>query len=233
MTGSVKLIAVETSSRVGRVALAEDGRVVAEHEITAGMRHGRRLLPTIDEAVRRAGWSPKGIGLVAVGIGPGSFTGLRIAVMFARTAAWRTGAKVVGVPTLRAIAENAPAAERAIAVATDAQRGGVYWATYARADDGSLSQTSGEAVGPPQDVAQHLPREAYLLGGGLDRYGDLFAAWRRADEPLWWPRASVVAELAWAMHLRSEHTPAESLEPLYVRRPAPEEVRRRRERGGR
>lgn len=233
MADCVRLIAVETSTRIGRIALAENGCVVDEREITAGMHHGRQLTPMVDDAVRGAGWSPETIALVAVSIGPGSFTGLRIAVMFARTVAWRTGAGLVAVPTLGAVAANAPTGPGEVAAVTDAQRGGLYWAVYNRAGDGTLRQTGAEAVGPPEEVAAEVPTGAYVVGDGLGRYGPLFAGHPCAEERLWWPRASVVAELAWAMHLRGNHAPPEHMEPLYVRRPAPEEVRERHRRGGR
>lgn len=233
MKQNVRLVAVETSSRVGSVALSEDGRVIDERRITEGMRHGRELLPMVDAAMRAAGWPVDGIDLVAVGAGPGSFTGLRIAVMFARTVAWRVGARALAVPTLRVIAANAPADRSGVAVVVDAQRGGVYWATYRRGPDGSLERTTEEAVAPPAEVASRLAEDMYLIGSGLERYADLFGDRPRAAEPLWWPRAGVVAELGWAMHLAGEHMAAEMLEPLYVRRPAPEEMWERRQRGGR
>jgi len=233
MSSAVKLLAVETSGRIGRIALAADGRTVVERDIATGMRHGQVLLPVIDAAVRSLGWSPEEIALVALSGGPGSFTGLRLAVMFARTFCWRTGARSLLVPTLRAVAANAPADCPAVAVVADAQRGGVYWAVYTRAADGTLQCTSPEAVNPPEEVAAQLPADIYLIGTGLEPYGAAFGNRPRANADLGYPRASVVAELAWAMHLAGRHTPPEQLEPLYVRRPAPEEVRERRQRGGR
>jgi tRNA threonylcarbamoyladenosine biosynthesis protein TsaB len=233
MADEAKLIAVETSGRVGGVALAEGGRLVHEQTITAGMRHGRELVPALDAALKRAGWSPGDVGVVAVSIGPGSFTGLRIAVMFARALAWHTGARVVAVPTLRAVAEQAPADALRVAAVTDAQRGGVYWAVYGRAKGGSLERERAEAVGPPEEVVRAAPAGALATGDGLERYAELFAGRPQADRRQWAPRARTVAALGWAMHRRGEHTAADLLEPLYVRRPAPEEVRDRRARGGR
>jgi tRNA threonylcarbamoyladenosine biosynthesis protein TsaB len=231
---SLKLIAVDTSGRVGRLALAADGRVLVEREITAGMRHGRDLLPTIDAALRDAGWpGPRAIDVVAISIGPGSFTGLRISVMFARTLCWQTGARAVGVPTLAALAAGAPADVTDVAAVVDAQRGGVYWAVYQRQSDGSLLSSHAEAVSPPEDVVPHLGEGTLVIGSGLNRYADVFARFPQADESLWLPKAAAVAELGWAMHCRGEYTPADRLEPLYVRRPAPEEVWERRQRGGR
>src|SRR5712671_4542595 len=89
-----KIIAIETSSRVGSVALAEGPRLVAERTFetqtepaTADLRHGRELIPTLSALCREQGWRPSDISQCHVSIGPGSFTGLRVAVTFARTAA--------------------------------------------------------------------------------------------------------------------------------------------------
>jgi tRNA threonylcarbamoyladenosine biosynthesis protein TsaB len=226
----MKLIALETSTRNGSLALAEDGCPVAEAEVAAGLEGGRDLVSALDAAARQAGWRPADAALLAVSIGPGSFTGLRLAVMFARTFAWRTRARVVAVPTLRVIADNAPGDERDIAVISDAQRGGVYWSRYTRTADGSLSRVTEEAVAAPEDVAAQLPAGALLIGDGPERYAPMFDRWRRADASLNRPRAATVARLGWTMHLAGCHTPAELLEPLYVRRPAPEEVLERRQR---
>ena len=120
-----------------------------------------------------------------------------------------------------------------VAALTDAQRGGLYWAVYRREGDGGLSPLAPEAVGPPEEVARAIPREAMLIGDGLARYAETFAGRPQADATLWPPRAGTLARLGWAMHLRGEHIAADRLEPLYVRRPAPEEVLERRKRGGR
>jgi tRNA threonylcarbamoyladenosine biosynthesis protein TsaB len=197
------------------------------------MLHGRDLLPAIQHAVAEAGWQPADLGLLALSIGPGSFTGLRISVMFARTLASQTGVLVTAVPTLRLIAEAAPPTERDIVVITNAQRGGVYWARYTRSADGTLSCTRNETVVPPEETAAMLPKEVFAMGDGLEAYGTVFAGLRQGDPSLWRPRASRLAVLGWAAHLRGEHVKPEVLEPLYVRRPAPEEVAERQKRGGR
>lgn len=229
----MRMAVIETSSRTGGVGLAEDGQVVAEREVLGGVPRGNDLVCALDAATREIGWSAREIELLALSIGPGSFTGLRIAVMFARAFAWQTGARIVTAATLRAIAENAPREEPLVGVVTDAQRGGVYWAAYARGSDGSLARTAAECVGEAEEAARQLAAEAFLMGDGLNRGGAFFAGRRQAGAALWAPRLAVVAALGWARHLSGEHAAPETLEPLYVRRPAPEEVWERRRRGGR
>ena len=206
-----------------------------ERDLSAsGLRQGRDLVGSIGAAMKEAGWSPPtALGLVALGSGPGSFTGLRIAVMFVRVLAWQTGAKIVAVPTLRLIAEAAPAAEKDVGVVTDAQRGGVYWARYERRAGGELVGVAAERVGPAEEAAADLGRETFLLGDGLGVNEKIFAGRRQGEAALWRPTAGRLAGLAWAAHLRGEYVAGELLEPLYVRRPAPEEVEERRRRGGR
>jgi len=229
----IRLLALETSEKTGSLALAEDSSLRLERSLNAsGLRHGRDLVPAIAAAMTEAGWSPPtALDLVALSSGPGSFTGLRIAVMIARVMSWQTGAKIVAVPTLRLIAEAAPPDEPDVAVITDAQRAGVYYARYRRDSAGLLVRAAEERVGPPEEAAATLDLKTFLLGDGLAVHAKIFASFRQSDSSLWRPMAGRLAALAWAAHLRGEYVPAELLEPLYVRRPAPEEVEERRRQG--
>jgi tRNA threonylcarbamoyladenosine biosynthesis protein TsaB len=230
----VRLVALETSGRIGSIALTEDGRVVAERALTEGMQHGRELMPLLSATVAAAGWSPRDVGVLALSIGPGSFTGLRIGVTIARTwASQQPSLAVVAVPTLEVIGSNAPACERSIGVVCYAQRDGVYWAAYRREDDGMLRRTVAEGVGSPQEAVAAIPPDALLVGDGLGRCGEAFAGRRWAEASLWTPRAAVVAALGLRLHRAGHHVAPELLEPLYVRRPAPVEIAERRRQGGR
>ncbi|NLX59259.1 MAG: tRNA (adenosine(37)-N6)-threonylcarbamoyltransferase complex dimerization subunit type 1 TsaB [Phycisphaerae bacterium] len=230
----VRLVALETSGRVGSIALTDDGCVAAERTLAEGMRHGREIVPLVAATVAAVGWSPRDVDVLALSIGPGSFTGLRIGVTIARTwASQQPSLAVVAVPTLEAIASNAPEAERLIGVVCYAQRDGVYWAAYRRDDDGALRRTAAESVGSPQEAAAGIPQDALLIGDGLGRCGEAFAGRRWAEAPLWTPRAAVVASLGLRLHRAGQHVAPELLEPLYVRRPAPVETAERRRQGGR
>ncbi|MDP6380356.1 MAG: tRNA (adenosine(37)-N6)-threonylcarbamoyltransferase complex dimerization subunit type 1 TsaB [Phycisphaerae bacterium] len=217
----MNIIAVETSTRLGSVALACDGDVLAEKAFVTYQSHGRDLLPMVDALCRDAGLKPTDVGLVAVSIGPGSFTGIRISVAFAKTMAWQTDAKIIAVPSLMALAKNGPTNAVRVATILDAKRGGVYASTFEREGD-VLVQTFGPAVIDPEEYAAALPRPAFVIGNGLKKASGFFPDCPQADEDLWTSRAGNVAQLAWEMHKADEHTSPEDLQPLYLRRPEAE-----------
>jgi len=128
----MRILAVETSGARGGIALAEGPRIIDEVMLGEGMRHGRDLVQAVKAACERAGWDRRRIDLVAVSIGPGSFTGVRIAVTLAKVMAFDAGAKVAAVPSLRVLAENAPPDRRRVAAVVDAKRGGLFASIFER-----------------------------------------------------------------------------------------------------
>ncbi len=158
------LLAVETSGAHGGIALLDGGRLVEEVPLTEGLRHARDLVVAIAGACDRAAWDRRTLGVVAVSIGPGSFTGVRIAVTLAKMIAWDTGAKVVAVPSLRAMAANAPADCGRIACICDAKRGGLFASVFERTG-ADLEETFG-----PGSV-QVIPREHEVFHNVFDLGG--------------------------------------------------------------
>src|SRR5271170_4139716 len=102
-------VAIETSGNVGSVAVVNGGHVAAVERFPHGLRHAAEIVPIMDRLIRKGGWGPKDIEQIYVSAGPGSFTGLRIGITVAKTVALAGGAKIVAVPTVRVLAENAPA----------------------------------------------------------------------------------------------------------------------------
>ena len=224
------LLAVETSGVHGGIALLDgsDGpALVEEVRFQEGLRHARDMLVAIKGACERAGWQPRGIDAVAVSIGPGSFTGLRIAVTLAKFVAWDTGATIAAVPSLRALAENAPADCERMACILDAKRGGLYASVFERRE-GGLDETFGPALIQPADLARRLDRPAFILGRGIPKAAEALAAFDLAPETLWDVRPATVARLGYAMCERGEFADPLRLEPVYVRRPEAEEIWQRR-----
>jgi tRNA threonylcarbamoyl adenosine modification protein YeaZ len=146
------LLALDSATDAVTVALHDGSTVVAEHTAEDRLRHGERLGPAIAQVLADAGVPPDQLTRIAVGVGPGPFTGLRIGLVTATTMAAALGIEVVGVCTLDVIASAVQVAGPFL-VATDARRKEVYWSAYTS----PLQRSSDPAVAFPADLATELP----------------------------------------------------------------------------
>jgi len=227
----LRTVAFETSAAVGSVCLAEDGSVLAERVFRKGLAHGRLLIPVLSDLCAEVGWQPdRDIQLVAVSLGPGSFTGLRVAVAAAKTIAFLRGCPVVGVSSLDILAENAPPAADRVCVVVDAKRGQVYAAIYER-EGRVLSRRCEDLLATPGEVLARVDAPAALIGNGLAAYPETFSAegYVHTDEAAWTGRATVVAAKGLTAFRAGRTIPWRELTPIYLRRPEAEEKRLRRE----
>ncbi|MQA05795.1 MAG: tRNA (adenosine(37)-N6)-threonylcarbamoyltransferase complex dimerization subunit type 1 TsaB [Streptosporangiales bacterium] len=143
------LLALDTATPAVTVALHDGSEVCAEAtELTSGGRHGELLAPQVADVLHRAGAQPGDLTAVAVGVGPGPFTGLRVGLVTATVLGDVLGIPVHGVGTLDVLAWQSGLTEPFL-VATDARRKEVYWARYADA----ATARSAPAVGRPAEVA--------------------------------------------------------------------------------
>jgi tRNA threonylcarbamoyl adenosine modification protein YeaZ len=191
------ILAFDTATDVATSALVDDGEVLGERTSRAVT-----LLEDVDALLRQSGAQTRDVEALAVGIGPGSFTGVRIGLSTARALAFALGIPVAGVSTLDAIAAGAPGAVPVI----DARRGEVF--------------VPGHVV-PPANVAVESGR--IYVGSGAVRYRGIFEA-GGAEVPLdaderHLPRARFHAGLA------RDFGPADEVEPLYLRLPDADRTR--------
>ena len=220
---NTKLLALETSHRAGSVALWDDGRVVAARPYRAGFREAAGLMSVVDELTRVAGWRPGELGRVAVSVGPGSFTGLRVGVTAAKMLGFALGVEVVAVPSLRVVAENAPADVGRLGVWLDARKGRVTAGTFER-EGGRWRATAGPRLVPVADALMALPQPAALAGDGVAAHRQVLPPDAVVlPEELWVPRAEVVAALAASGAFPP--TDPMRLAPAYCRQSEPEEKR--------
>src|SRR5262249_33479120 len=131
----IPAIALETSGRTSGVAVCADGRVVASETFDYGLANAARVLPIIDSMTKGQGWGPGDLREMYISIGPGSFTGLRIAVTVAKMLSFATGAAIAAVPSTTVLAHNAPADAKNVLVVLDARRGKVFSARFVRDGD--------------------------------------------------------------------------------------------------
>ncbi len=239
------LLAIETSGASGSVALLMSDGALLERDVGRAARarptsdgdasgrpaargkrptgHGRELLPAIDSLVSDAGASRSDIGGIAVSVGPGSYTGLRIGVTAAKTLAWALGCDLVGVPTLEALAREAvvngpPEGTRRLVPVVDARQGEVYAAIFdLRGAD--VTRASGDAGLAPEELAARLREGDHVFGTGVARSGQglrLPAGTTSADGPAC-PRAGTVARIGAELVARGELMDVPCATPVYLR----------------
>jgi tRNA threonylcarbamoyl adenosine modification protein YeaZ len=171
----VLLLALDTATPAVTVALHDGVSVVAASCQIDARRHGELLLPAVDQVLATAGVKLAEITDIAVGVGPGPYTGLRVGLMTAGTFGFTLGVPVHGVCTLDSLAHaygtsGSPGASQGpFVVATDARRKEVYWARYE--DDGTRS--TGPAVDRPADIADRVTG-LVAVGDGAFLYPDVF-----------------------------------------------------------
>jgi tRNA threonylcarbamoyladenosine biosynthesis protein TsaB len=182
--------------------------VVAEWTVVDAMRHGELLASGI-VAVLDEAWVPRqDVTAVAVGVGPGPFTGLRVGLATARTLAFVLDIPVYGVCTLDVLAADAVetgSVQGPFLVATDARRKEVYWAAY----DGQGHRLEGPGVAKPADLAD-LAADGPVVGRGARLYPEHLGDYRPPEHP----RAAVLASI-----VTGERAELFDPEPLYLRRP--------------
>lgn len=213
-------LALDTSGPVGSVAVirreADRDEILARETIGEGMRHGVDLFPAMERALRASSVSPRHVDLVAVGTGPGSYTGLRVGITAARAFAYASGARLLGVPSVDAWASATPPDGAFLAVVLDAHVQAVYVAVY-RNDGRAWVRTSGPELVPPADAAARIPARARVVGDGIAPYAAAFDG--VAAEPLPGRADAVeVGRLAIVRDDRGERDPIEQVVPLYLRR---------------
>ncbi|HEX5659836.1 MAG TPA: tRNA (adenosine(37)-N6)-threonylcarbamoyltransferase complex dimerization subunit type 1 TsaB [Polyangiales bacterium] len=215
----MRVLAMDTSTFVGTVAVLRDGALLAEWSASVRATHGETLLPHVARALEQAGVPARELDLIAVGIGPGSFTGTRIGVATAKGLALAEGKPLLGLCSLRVIAGGMPeGALRAIAV--DAQKGELYCALYAYGPEG-LEERIAPFHALPAEAAARLGAfgPVVLAGDGAERYPDFSAglSFTRAPRLCDVPRAAVLAHEAARAFAGDGPSDLASLEPLYVR----------------
>jgi tRNA threonylcarbamoyladenosine biosynthesis protein TsaB len=225
-------LAIETSSRVGSVALVEDGHVVAEDEFPHGLQHAAQLVVRIDQLCKARGWMPADLEELYVSVGPGSFTGLRIGITLAKTLAFATGARIVAVPTVQVLAENAPADAGDLIIVLDAKRDQLFTARFARQNNRWVEREPAHL----DDLASMLaraPRPVWLLGEGIPHHRQFIpaddASTFVSDPGFWQPRAVAVATIGMELTKQAAFVDPDRLVPLYIRKPEAQEVWERKQ----
>jgi tRNA threonylcarbamoyladenosine biosynthesis protein TsaB len=229
----MRILAIETSGRVGSVAAltgdAGNAQVLREIVLSEDQRTAQRLVPAMQELLSDVGWSPQDVQLVAVAVGPGSFTGLRIGVTTTKTFAYAVGAEVVGANTLVVLAAQAAARSRAVMplwAIMDAQRRELFVARFDGSSVDDVATNCDVAILPQDTWLAKLQPGDQVIGPGLKQLNSQLPDGVVAvDETLWQPKAGSVGQIAWRASAKGHRDDLWKLAPQYYRMSAAEEKR--------
>jgi tRNA threonylcarbamoyladenosine biosynthesis protein TsaB len=217
------LLCLDTSTAQVGVAVVSEAGILGEVRLARGRRHAEQLAPAITYLLGELELSPSGLAAIAVGNGPGLFTGLRVGVTTAKVMAQALRIPVIPVSSLDLLAHPLRHTRRLIVAAIDARRGEIYHASYRRVP-GGIQRLDGYQVGRPSALAAELQagaQEVLLVGDGALRYADEFAgsALIEAASPVHaHPSPGALAELALARYQREEFSQPWEIELLYLRK---------------
>lgn len=225
------ILAIESATPRGSVALVSGGTVLVERFLPAGLQPSESYLATVDRLFSESGTGPEQVGQVAVSGGPGSFTGLRVGMAAAKGFCFGWGKPIVSVPTLHALAMCFPREGTTICPVLDARRKEVYVGFF-RWEGGICLRMTPDAALPPEDLPDILPDGTiYFCGDGIlpyrqrmcDRIGARALFPPPGEE---FPRAAAVGLLAERMLTEGAAEDPRSVVPAYLR-PSEAEVKRR------
>ncbi len=218
------ILGIESATAQVGVAVGGHEGVLASAHSACDRRHAENLTPQIEFVCRQAGISVREIAVVAVDIGPGLFTGLRVGIAAAVAVAYGLGVPMIGVSSLDLGAFAAAQSRRLIMPCYDARRGEVFTASY-RAVPGGVQRVTEPSVTTPDELAAELlaqSEDVLMLGDGARRYRETLGAVHNvefAGASLDYPSARSLVELAHPKALREEFVPPSQIEPLYIRLP--------------
>lgn len=235
----MRILALETTDRIGSVAALSGSNPLLQLALHSGQRSAQALAPAVRDLLEQVGWMPDEVELVAVSVGPGSFTGLRVGVTMAKVFAYAVGAEVLGINTLEAIANAGVAKAKTplapmregelsgmvrLTATMDAQRGDIVVQSFTGKLGEFLVPEGPQTLVAADPWIAQLSAESLVTGPGLAKWADrLPLGVRTLDQTLWDPTATAVGLLADWHYARGRRDDLWKLVPHYSRRSAAEE----------
>jgi tRNA threonylcarbamoyladenosine biosynthesis protein TsaB len=214
-------LGMDTSTSCGTVALVSEKGLIAEYSLNLSRTHSQRLLPGIEKILKDTGMRLDQIDGIAVTVGPGSFTGLRIGLSTAKALALATRNPLVGIPSLDVLAENVPYCSLTLCPVLDARRGELFAAFYRWKQEGSLERFTDYLSIQPDMLLERIEEPVLFVGDGAlhyeDKLRDKGPLVSIAPAELHYPRASVLCRLAMVQREKEGGVHPRDLKALYVR----------------
>lgn len=224
-TETPRLLAIETSGRVGRVALSRGEAVAAQTSLDSGRQHARDLVPAVAGLFAEVGWAARDLDGVIVSRGPGSYTGLRVGLMSAKALGFATGAAVLAIDTFRVIAGQVAEDALRVDVLADAQQNRVYVQRFVRENVGTaLSPVHDLLVTKYEEWARSFEPPGWVTGPGLRVAGRVLPDGAVTAPGEWWdPHLESLLRLGMIRWRAGEADDCMTIEPLYLRPSSAEE----------
>ena len=217
------VLAVETSIMTSSVALLDNSVLVAEQTVRTARGHASKLLPMVDNMMEAAGLALSDVDLMAVPLGPGSFTGIRIGLSTMKGLAWSSKTPLVGVCSLETLALGTGIRDQPVVAVLDARKGEVFLAIYKHSMDGSLEVLLEPIVAPPEralskagEVLGDTP--GVFVGEGVRVYPEVFSKCVVLERHFDLVRAAVMGARARRVFEEKGASSASELQPIYLRR---------------
>ncbi len=216
------ILGIETATEQVGVSLGGHEGVIATFEVARGRRHAEILTPAIEFVCAQADIELDELGCIAVDVGPGLFTGMRVGLAAAKALALALRIPMIGISSLDLLAFPVRHTDRVVVPVIDARKGEVFWAMY-RQVPGGVQQVNPPTVGPVDDLVADLlarSQDTLCVGDGADRYRDdiLEGFHCEISSPVH-PSPGALVQLAHARALREEWVRPDEIEPLYLRAP--------------
>ena len=219
----MRVLGIDTATAYGVLGLSEEGETRGEVRFKIRPGGGERLPRTVQDLLRDAAWQPKEIDLIAVGTGPGSYTGIRVGISFARSLAFGLNCPLVGITTHKVIGEYGAFFPGIVAVLSDARRGEVYRTLIRFKPDHVIAEPEPVTVSSLTEELNRQGEQVLLLGDGARIYRqqldqELFvnAVWGRTSEEV--PSGLHLTRLATERWNTSPNNESETCAPQYLRR---------------
>jgi tRNA threonylcarbamoyladenosine biosynthesis protein TsaB len=218
----LRLLAIETSTMLGGVAIMEDETLIAESRMNVKTTHSERLMVEIEHILKQSGLKIDDIDVFAIAAGPGSFTGLRVGLSTVKGLVYATGKKLVSVPTLEAFAWNMPFSKYQVCTLLDARKKEVYAAIFRWTDNGFAKILNEQAI-KIDNLLLQISEPTIFLGEGAVIYKENIkrglngmAIFAQPQEMV--PSPSNVAYLGMIKAKKGEFADPINLVPMYLRK---------------
>ena len=214
----MKVLGIDTSTKFLCLGLADKTRFY-EYRIELSRRRLSLLVPTIQRTLEALGWSVQDLDYFAVGLGPGSFTGLRVGLATIKGLSWAYKKPIVGISTLDIIANNSPSRDKPVVVALDARRNLIYCSIYKK-KGGALKRISRDYLLQKEEFIKKVCGNALIFGDALDLHKDFFRERLNGieflDKDYWYPSAHNMLSLALDKIIEKKFSSAFNTLPVYL-----------------